>query len=458
MPNNSLVPPTVQTNPAGWNQQHGQDAVDDYAWMRDANDPAFLAYLRAEREHYDRSTEHLSDLRDELFSEVERRLLPTDDSVSWKRGAFFYTMRSVTGSDYSQFVSRRNATDSWQVVLDEADLAVEPGGYVGIGVREPSPDGRVLAYSVDTDGDEVFTLRFRDVATGRDLPDTAPRSYYGGAWTRNSASFFYTVHDDLYRPHQVWRHDIGTDSNDDALVFEEPDARFDVIVRSSTSGRFVLINSDSRDTSEVWFTDGTDAPRLIRARAKGIEYAVDHAPGGDGDFLIVTNDGAEEFRLMRAPVTTPDVWTEVAPARPGERLGACHVLATHLVLELRRGGFPLLRVIDRATGAEREIAADTEAGQITIYRDLDYDATEITVQTQSFTSPPAWYAVELGTGTRTLRKQLTVPGFDPGAYRPHRAPARGRRRRSARAGHARLPRRHPARRHRAVRDVGLRRL
>ena len=141
---------------------------------------------------------------------MERRLIPTDDSVSWARGDNFYYMRSVTGSEYGQFVSTRNRTQPPKVLLDEATLTDEPDGYVAIGVREVSPNGALLAYSVDTDGDEVFALRYRNIENGRDLPDTTPRSYYGGAWSSDSATFFYTVHDDLYRPYQVWRHRIGT--------------------------------------------------------------------------------------------------------------------------------------------------------------------------------------------------------------------------------------------------------
>ena len=116
-------------------------------WRRGA---ALETYLRAEREYYDRATSHLEDLRDELFDEVERRLLPTDDSVSFRHGDLFYYMKSVTGSEYEQFVSTRNQGETEHVVLAEETLADEPGGYVAIGVREPSPDDRLLAYSVDT--------------------------------------------------------------------------------------------------------------------------------------------------------------------------------------------------------------------------------------------------------------------------------------------------------------------
>jgi oligopeptidase B len=420
----AAVPPSVQTV-AVQRRLHGMAIIDEYAWMREADNPELLAYLRAERAYYDRATGHCEDLRNQLFSEVERRLIPTDDSVSWRRGDLFYYMRSVTGSEYGQFLSSRNRTQPGQVILDEGALADEPGGYVEIGLREPSPDGTVLAYSVDTEGDEVYTLRYRDMASGQDLPDTAPRSYYGGAWSSDSTVFFYTVHDELYRPFQVWRHRIGTDGNDDVLVYTEDDARFDVIVGSSTSGDYVFITTESRDTTEVWSVPAgapDAAPTVIRPRRRGIEYSVDHA---GNDFTIVTNDGATEFRLMSAPIARPADWTEVAPARPGERLGACHVLADYLVLELRRDGFPQLRIVDRATGAEREITAGIPAGRITLYRDIEPDATSIVVEVDSLIEPNAWYDVDLASGARTPIKQLSVPTYDAAGYRTERrhAPA-----------------------------------
>src|SRR5262249_19236885 len=156
--------------------------------------------------------------------------------------------------------------------------------------------------SYDTDGDEVYTLRFRDIGTGADLPDIVDRSSEGGAWSADSASFFYTVHDELYRPYQVWRHRIGTASSSDVLIHQEHDARFSLDVRSSTSGDYVFIDTESRDTTETLFVRADrpeDAPQAVRPREKGVEYQVDHLRGDEpasGAFVIATNLGATEFR------------------------------------------------------------------------------------------------------------------------------------------------------------------
>src|SRR5262249_50899023 len=141
-----------------------------------------------------------------------------------------------------------------RVVLDENDLA-RGSDYFDIGLLKVSPDERVLAYSVDTTGDEVYGLRFRDLTTGLDLPDLIERSYFTGAWSSDSSPFFYTVHNEKSRPYLVWRHRLGTPAADDRLVFSEPDERFDVEVRLCRSGALIELVSFSRDTTEVWLID-----------------------------------------------------------------------------------------------------------------------------------------------------------------------------------------------------------
>jgi oligopeptidase B len=431
MPNNSAVPPTVPRSPR-IRKIHGLTLVDDYAWMRDADDPRLLAYLRAERAHYDGATEHLSDLRETLSAEMGGRLVPTDDSVRWRRGDQFYYMRTVTGSEYAQFMSSRDRSGAGRVLLDDADLCREPGGYVEIGTRSVSPDNRWLAYGFDTDGNEIFTLRFREIATGTDLPDIVSRSGEDGAWSADGEWFFYTVPDEAWRKFQVWRHRPGTHSDHDVLVFQEDDVRFDVTVRESTSGGLVLVETVSTNTTETRFVpaDRPDAePRVVRPRETGVRYGVDHLRAADADgpggLVIVTNLDAPESRLMTASLDTPDQWRELRPSRAGERLRSCHATAAHLVLELRREGFPRLRIMDRTGGAERELDAGIPAGRIGLMPHLEYDATAVTVEVDSIIEPPAWYDVDLASGARTLVKRLEVPGHDPSHYRTERrhAPA-----------------------------------
>jgi oligopeptidase B len=419
------APPEARRDPTT-RELHGVSTTDDYAWMRHGG-AELLDYLRAERRHYDAATAHYSPLRETLFDEMSQRVPSTDPSVSWRHGDWLYYTQTVPGKQYAQFC--RSAAKT-QVLLDLNEIAGE-SAYLALGVREMSPDGSLLAYSVDTDGDEVYELRIRDAATGSDLADVIPRSYYGCAWSADSTTLLYVVHDEAYRPHRVMRHRVGQPTADDTLVYEEPDERYEVMLEASRSGELIVISSDDRDTSEVWLLSASDVagePRLVTPRRAGIEYVVEHVPGDDGgDLYIVTNDGAPEFRLMRTALQRPgrEHWVEVIGGNDAERLVAADAYRGHLVLTLRREGLTLLRFRDLATGALRDEAAEIPAGSIRASsRDVEhepvrdpFDSTAATVMIDSLIEPPAWWEIDLATGDRVLRKTEPVPGYSSADYR-----------------------------------------
>lgn len=322
---------------------------------------------------------------------------------------------------------------SGEVLLDANLLAEEAGsGYVELGLTLVSPDGGLLAYSVDTDGDEVYQLRFRDLSTGEDLADRVPRSYYGGAWSADSAAFLYTVHDEAYRPYEVRRHVIGTAAEQDTLVLAEPDPRFEINVRTCRSGRLVVLWSASRDTSEVWVldVDATDAvPRSVGGRRPGVEYHAEHAVLPDGEaLLLVTNDGASEFRLARCPVPREadqdhQDWQPVLAEDPATRLERVDAFATHVVLSLRTAGEHRLRVLPvdslpagASAGAGRDVVPQFAAGTVTLGHNQEFTASAFAVVDQSYVHPPVSSDVDLATGERVERHRQQAPGHDPEQY------------------------------------------
>ena len=316
---------------------------------------------------------------------------------------------------------------STQLVLD-ANLLADDSGYLELGLTVVSPDARLLAYSVDRTGDEVYRLRFRDIATGEDLVDEVPRSYYGGAWSADSRFFFYTVHDEAYRPSQVWRHALGTSSEEDVLVLEEPDERFELGLRATRSGDLVVIWAESRDTREVWVLDAhqpTAPARSVGGRRPGVEYHAEHAvlPDGTDLLLVVTNDQAVEFRLASCPVPrTADqdhgTWRPVRPEDPAERLERVDAFATHVVLGFRSAGRRRLRVlpVDALGSAGFVIDPVLDGGDVEQAHNEVFGATVLTVVDQSWVQPPIWTDVDLRTGERTERHRQAAPGHDPGRY------------------------------------------
>ena len=228
------VPPVAARRPFV-HELHGVRRPDDYTWIREVDAPATQEYLAQERAFYDAVTDHLHPWVRTLTQEMSDRVPPTDRGVSWRYSTSVYYTCTPAGRDFPQLLRRPPDGDDADahLLLDTSSLT-EDSAYVDLGLQMVSPDERVLAYSVDRVGDEVFELRFRDLDTGQDLPDSVPHTYFGGAWSADSGSFFYTVHDAAYRPYQLWRHGLGTAVADDVLVASDlvlppPDATADEV-------------------------------------------------------------------------------------------------------------------------------------------------------------------------------------------------------------------------------------
>ena len=355
---------------------------------------------------------------------------------------FSYYTFTPTGREYPQLMRVRHHSDGLaatesvaesahpdglptpEVLFDAAGYA-DGSGYVDVGVQQVSPDERWLAYSLDTTGEEVFRLAFRDLARGLDLDEVIPRTYYSGAWSADSSTFFYTVHDDAYRPYQVWRHRLGSAVQDDVCVLDEPDARFELTVRHTRSGDLVVATARSRETTEVWLVDAhspTQEATCVEPRRRGVEYDVEHArlASGRDVLLLLTNDGATEFRLMEAPLATPgrEHWHERIAENPAERVHAVEAFADALVLSLRRDGSPCLRVLPLEGDGDGglDLAPTLPAGRISLGRNEMWHTESVTVVEESSISPATWWDVDLRTGARTLRHRQEAPGHEPELY------------------------------------------
>ena len=459
------VPPVAPRIPSV-RELHGRTETDNYAWMRAGDQRGLLDYLAAERAYYDAHSQHLADLTGRLLAESAGRTPgQAEDSVGWPLSGFIYRTRTPEGRENLQFLRSRPGESGEQLLLDENIIGAATG-YVDVGVRQPSPDSHLLAWSADTSGAEIYQLRIRDLRTGRDLPDLIERSYPGVAWSAAGDYLFYLAPDELNRPFQVWRHQVGGVASDDAMVFEEPDGRFELTLSASRSGALAIITSASRDTTEVRLiplSDPLAGPVLVQPRRRGVEYRIDHArpvnadpdpasaaaaacaapapasaapwpdslgPGRTGWLYIVTDDGCPEFTLMRAPARAPgrESWARVdcpavPPRRSDTRLLSCDVIGDRLLLTLRRDGAPLLAITDLHGGSVIEVPATLPAGSIRIEHAADYDAAAAVIVQESLIEPPAWYRLDLATGERSLLKRREVPGYQAAEYRTERAAA-----------------------------------
>ncbi|WP_432557454.1 S9 family peptidase [Granulicoccus sp. GXG6511] len=422
---------------------HGDTVVDDWEWLRDAADPEVLAHLAAENAWTAHQTAHLKPLEDELFNDVKARTLETDLSVPrfHRHGeeGWWYYRRTIEGQDYPVHC-RMPASDpavipdpedpglraTEQVLFDENEAAAGHT-FFSLGAFAVSPNGELLAYSIDTAGDERYELRVRDIATGEDLGVAIPQTGHGANWSGDGLLFYVRV-DEAWRPHEVWRHTLGTDPSEDVLVLTEPDEMFWLAADESRDRNWVVLTAGSKLTTEVWLLPAGDpeaTPQTVAGRTEGLEYLVEVA---DNELFIIHNADSPDFSVSRAALPAPSgpgalapfaTWQAFLGPTGGVRYSDVNAYAGHVVVGLRRNGLTAIEIHPRAGGAPFE-AEFTEAVH-TVYAQgsEDFDTDRVRILYTSLVTPPSVLSLDLTTGDLTTLK--TTPVLDHpsrGAYSP----------------------------------------
>jgi oligopeptidase B len=393
-------------------ESHGDRRVDPYYWLREKGSPEVTAYLEAENAYADAVMAPTAALQEALYREIVGRIEETDTSApTFYKGWWTYT-RTVEGLDYEIYCRRPGSMDEPEEVLLDGNALAQGHDYFDLGFAERSPDENLMAYAADFDGSELHELRFRDLTTGSDLSDVVHGVYYGAAWSADSRTFFYTKTDAAMRPFQVWRHTLGAPSDQDVLVLQEDDEHYELSVELSKSERYIIFTSSSQVTSECRFlrSDEPDRdPLLVEARRHGIEYSIDDQ---EDRFLILTNDGATDFRMMAAPVSNPGraAWQEIVPEREGVRLNFIDVHIRHVVLGERSEGMQRLEVLDTSTG-ERHVVEQPDAAYTAFPGSSPaYDSDVMRFFYTSLTAPFAAVDYDMRTRQRTIVKEQPVKG------------------------------------------------
>jgi len=399
--------------------KHGDSRIDPYFWLRQKANPEVIAYLQAENAYADAVMAPVADLQERLYEEIVSRVQQTDTSAPGFFKGYWHYVRTVEGLDYEVYCRRKGSMEApEEIELDGNELAVGHD-YFELGFVERSPDENILAYAVDLTGDELHEVRFRDLSTGHDLEDVLSDVHYGSAWSADSRTFFYVRPDKAMRPYQVWRHTLGTPVHRDVMVLQEDDERFELSVELTKSERYIVFTSSSQVTSESRYLRSDEpesTPVLIEARRHGIEYSVDHQ---EDHFLILTNDGARNFRLVAAPVERPgrETWEDVVPERDGVRMNAMDVHIGHVVLGQRSDGLQRLEVLNRASGELYVVDQPDPAYTAFAGSNPVYDSSVMRFFYTSLNAPWSTVDFDMDTRERTVVKEQPVPGgYDRADY------------------------------------------
>ncbi len=434
-----LPEPPVATRRPTVLRAHGDERVDDWYWLRERDNPNVRAYLEAENTYTEAVMEPLAPLREKLFEEIKGRVQETDASAPVRRGQHEYFSRTIEGRQYAVHCRRpagmpglpdadaEPGSSPGEVVLLDENVLAQGHAYFALGGFAVSPDHGSLAYSVDTSGGERYELRFRSLTTGADLAESISDVYYGLAWANDNRTVFYTRPDAAMRPWQVWRHVLGTPVEDDTLVLQEDDERFYAAIGRTRTERFVVLSLASKITSEVWLIDADDPSspaRVVEPRVQGVEYSVEHHATGDLDrlFILTNDDGAENFKLMVAPTSSPgrQSWEEVVAHRADVRLESIDAFAGALVLSERAEGLERIVVRDVDTPEHHTVAMPDPVYSAAVGANPEFDTPILRFAYTSMVTPVSTYHYDMYEREAILVKRQPVPGYDPSEYETHR--------------------------------------
>lgn len=401
---------------------HGDILVDNYAWMREKTNPEVIAHLEAENKYMEAMTAHTRPLREKLYQEMLGRIVETDLDVPERLDDYFYYTRTEEGKQYPIHCRKKGSLDTTEEILLDVNKEAVGFEHFDVGSFEVSPNHLLLAYAVDTTGGEEYTIRVRDLLTGKNLADAIPNTY-SIEWAGDNKTIFYTTLDAAHRPFRLWKHSLGADPSSDPIVYEEKDDSFYLDIATTKNQQYLLLALGSINTSEYRFIR-SDAPdsewKVIAPRRKGVEYSVDH----HGDrFYIVTNDGARNFKVVSAPVADPGVanWTEFLPHREAVKVDAVESFADHMVVYERENGLRKMRIIDLRSGNFHYVDFPEPVYTFSAAGNPEFDSETVRFTYNSLVTPKSVFDYNMNSKSRALMKEYEVKGgYDRSQYTSER--------------------------------------
>jgi oligopeptidase B len=401
---------------------HGRTLTDDYFWLRERTNPKVIQYLQAESKYFEEKMKPLRPLQEKLYQEILRKIKQTDLTVPYKHGPYFYYQRTVEGLQYRLHCRKSMNSDHEEVILDENELA-KGKSLCQIGVVVVSPDHNILAYSDDYLGNEHFTVHFKDLRTGKLYPETLS-NVDSVAWNNDNKTVYYVTLDHADRPYKVWRHTVGTDPALDTLLYHETDERFRVSVARSSDGQYVVVDVESRTTTEVHLINA-NVPnntqlQLFFPRRHGIEYRVVHQ---SSRFFVLTNEDAINNKVMEVADTNLNAtfstahWRLLVPHNSDIKLERLDVFENHLVIWARDKGTEVLLILNTLTGETHRIAMSEAVYTLSPQPNKEFSTNIFRFAYSSPITPYTVFDYDMNLRTKkVLKVEEVLDGYDPTRY------------------------------------------
>lgn len=425
----TMIKPPVAEKIAKELTLHGDTRVDNYFWLNQRDNPKVIEYLKAENAYKQAVLKHTEELQETLFKEIVGRIKQTDMSVPYKENGYYYYTGYKEGFEYPIYYRKRENLEAEEEILLNVNEMAEGYDFFNVTGLSVSSNNNLISYGVDTVSRRKYTIYFKDLTSGKIFSDEIPNTSGRAAWANDNKSVFYTLKDETLRPYKIFKHVLGTEVSSDELIFHEADNTYNTYAYKSKSKKFIIIGSTSTLSSEFRFLNA-DHPeeefKIINPREKDLLYDVTHF---GGYFYILTNNNAQNFRLMKTPLdkTTKENWIEVIPHRKDVLLQNFTLFKEFFVLNERKKGLPNLRIIKWEDNSEYYLDFGEEAYSAYVSINPEFDTELLRYGYSSLTTPSSTYDYNMKTREKKLLKQQEVLGdFSPENYRTERLYAAAR--------------------------------
>lgn len=392
--------------------KHSDERIDSYYWLNQRENPEVIQYLEAENQYYDTQSAELKNLQDSLFTEIKSKIKEDDESVPYKLNGYWYIKKYETGEDYPIYTRKKETLDAKEEVLFNVNELAKGHSYYNLSGLSVSPNNNIVTYAEDTVGRRQYTIKFKDLKTGKVLSDEIKNVTGSSAWANDNKTVFYTrKHPQTLRSYQIYKHKLGTSSEDDILVYEETDETFNTYVYKGKSRQYIIIGSSSTTTDDyrILNADKPDDEFInFTPRQSGLEYNIAHY---DDSFYILTNQNqATNFKLMKCRLgkTSVENWETVIPHRKDVLLENIDIFKDYLVTTERHNGLSKIRVMSWDEQNDYFVPFESETYTVSTSANLEFDTDKLRFSFTSLNVPPSVMRYDMTDKQLTILKQKTV--------------------------------------------------
>ncbi len=418
---------------------HGQDRVDNYHWIRltdkqklaknnegwpDKQTMEVVSYINKENDYTRNKLKHTEKLQKKLYNEIVGRIKKDDTSIPYFDNGYWYYTKYEKGYEYPIYCRKKESLENEEEILMDVNQWAKGHDYFSLRNLSVSPNNKLLAFSVDTLSRRIYTIKIKNLETGKLLNDEIHGTEGSAAWANDNSTFFYTLKNKTtLLSEKIARHRLGDLQSEDEIVFTENDDSFYIGVYRSKSDKYIIIYNSSTLVSDYHILNADNPSGTFRQfspREEEHEYSIEHFKD---KFYIVTNWNATNFRLMETSEksTVKQSWSEVIPHRKDVLLNDIDVFSKHLVISERKDGIPQIRIINQDNGNEHYIDFGEEAFSAYTSINPSFNTSLLRYQFSSLTTPSSTYDYNMDSKeSKLLKRSEVVGGYESDKYQSER--------------------------------------